>query len=300
MKKTSLAMVGLTGCSGCSISFLDLGEELLEVFKRFNLEYSTTLMDVKKLDHVAVCIVEGCVANDHDVETVRMARENADIIVTLGSCACFGGINALRNLQDAENVLKTSYVSAEITTSGSIPTDVPKLLPAVKAVEDVIKVDYAIPGCPPVPKLIESGLKDILKGRPIKEPNKNLCSECNRIHERMLIPQREFLSFDIFHTIEVDLDKNTCFLEHGVLCLGPVTKAGCGGRCLSVDMPCRGCMGPPKAARDQGCITINALASLLPVGILAEREDLIGTAYRFSLAHSTILKAKIQLKNGGK
>ncbi|MHA2295140.1 MAG: NADH-quinone oxidoreductase subunit B family protein [Candidatus Hodarchaeales archaeon] len=302
MTKKTLALVGLTGCTGCSVSFLDLNEEILDVLDKFDLVHGSTLLDTKSFDHADICILEGCVANEHDLEKVTSARERADIIVTLGSCSCFGGINALRNLFSTKSVLDRSYVVNETTVRGQIPEEVPKLLPKVKAVKDEIKVDYAIPGCPPIPELIKSGLKDILKGRSIEEPNKNLCSECNRVHVRMLIPQRELLSFDIVNPFEVDeLDTNICFLEQGVLCLGLATKAGCGGRCLSVDMPCRGCMGPPKAVRDHGCAAINALATLLPIGILAEREDLTGTAYRYTLAASTISRAKAGMqKKGGK
>jgi len=301
--KKTLALIGLTGCTGCTVSFLDLSEGILEVLEKFELVYGTVLIDAKSYEHANVCIIEGCVANEDDVKEVEEAREKADIIVTLGSCACFGGINSLRNLNNVNTVLKRSYVDVETNVAGKIPDDVPVLLQNVRPVKDIIKVDHAIPGCPPLPELIKSGLMDILAGREIEEPNKNLCSECDRKHDRMLIPQRELLAFDIVNPFEVDpedLDDELCFLEQGVICLGFATKAGCGGRCIGVDMPCRGCMGPPKVVNDHGCATINALASLLPVGLLADREDLTGTVYRYSMGFSTISRARDGMIKGGK
>lgn len=292
MGKKTLAIVGLTRCTGCLVSFLDMEENLFDVFDNFDLQYCTTLLDAKTYGKVDVCVVEGCVGNEHDVATVKEAREKSKVLVTLGSCACFGGINALRNLFTTEAVLHRSYVQSETTVRGVVPTDVPQLMKEVKPVTAYVSVDYQIPGCPPVPDMIRSGLEDVLKGRPLQEPTKNLCSECHRRHDRMLIPQRELLSFELLNPFEVDdLDDDLCFLEQGVVCLGPATKAGCGGRCLSVDMPCRGCMGPPRNQHDHGCTTVNALASMLPIGLLAEQEDLMGLAYRFSLGYSTITAA---------
>ncbi|MFW9997635.1 MAG: hypothetical protein ACFFD4_36685 [Candidatus Odinarchaeota archaeon] len=302
MSKKTLAVVGLTGCTGCSISFLDLNEGIFDVLDGFDLVYSTTLLNARDFDHADVCILEGCIANQEDAAKATKARDKAEIIVTLGSCACFGGINALRNLYSPTSVLRRAYVDNETTVSGKVPEEVPKLTNRVQPVKEYIKVDYAIPGCPPVPALIKSGLEDVLKGQPIEEPNKNLCSECNRKHDRMLVPQRELLAFDVINPFEQesdDLDKDICFLEQGVLCMGFSTKAGCGGRCLGVDMPCRGCMGPPKAVKDHGCASINALASLLPVGLLADREDLVGTVYRYSLGYSTVSRARAGMKRKG-
>ena len=98
MAKPSLAIVSLTGCTGCVVSILDLHEEILEVLDKVDLVYCTTVLDVKEIPKCDIALVDGTVANEADVEHAKEIREKAGKIISLGSCACFGGITGLKNL----------------------------------------------------------------------------------------------------------------------------------------------------------------------------------------------------------
>jgi F420-non-reducing hydrogenase small subunit len=226
------------------------------------------------------------VANEGNEEVLKEYRRQAGILVAFGTCACFGGIPGMRNLYHRRDVLNRAYVETESTVDGRLPSgqDVPKLLQNVKPLSDVVKVDYMIPGCPPVPETIKNTLIALAEGREPQMPTRNLCEECPREHKDMLIPQRGFLTETVHAICEVDkIDPEKCFLEQGIVCMGPATREGCGARCMKGNMPCRGCMGPTPKAMEQGAKMVNAIAAILPAGGLMFMEDVVGTGYRYSV-----------------
>ena len=96
-------------------------------------------------------------------------------------------------------------------------------------------------------------------------------------------------------------DPDLCLLEQGIVCLGPATRGGCGAKCVSAGVPCRGCYGLPAGVRDQGAKMVAALAGVIDSedpeeieGILSQIADPIGTFYRFSLPHSTLRRRQVQ------
>lgn len=290
MTKVTAASVWLQGCSGCHISLLDLNEELIDLFGIIDLQASP-IQDIKEIPEVTVGIVEGCISNSHNIEVLKKMRERTKILVALGTCACFGGVCGLRNILKKQDVLNVAYVNAPSVVDGHIPgaSSIPEILENVTPIHDIVKVDYYIPGCPPLPSTIKDVLFALAKGEEPKLAKKSLCNECERHHDEMLIPKREFLTEAVMSVMELEtINPDKCFLEQGVLCMGPATREGCHARCLKGNMPCRGCMGPTPGALEQGAKIINALASVLPAGGLMFMEDMVGTGYRYSLPVSLI------------
>ena len=76
------------------------------------------------------------------------------------------------------------------------------------------------------------------------EKTHNLCEGCERTKDRMLKAQRDYLIDEVVSVHELEtIDPDKCFLEQGVLCMGPATREGCGVQCPKANMPCRGCQG---------------------------------------------------------
>lgn len=297
--KATVATAWLQGCSGCHIALLDLNEELLELLEVIELKASP-IMDIKDVPEVDVAIIEGAVANSHNEEMLKQFRARAKKLVALGTCACFGGIAGIRNLYSKQEVLEHAYARTPSTVNGSIPDSpaIPTLLERVQPVSAVVTVDYYVPGCPPLPGMIKDVLTAILKGEEPQLPLKSLCEECGREHREMLNPKREFITDGVVSVMELpEIQAGTCFLEQGVLCMGPATREGCHARCMKGNMPCRGCMGPTPGALEQGAKIINALASVLPAGGLMFMEDIVGTGYRYSLPVS-IVPTKLKKGDG--
>jgi NAD-reducing hydrogenase small subunit len=150
------------------MSLLDLDERLVELIS-LGLELTATpITDLKEPPPgTDVGIIEGAVGNSHQEEEVRLFRERCRIIVAIGDCAVFGGISTMRNYTPVEEVLRRGYVTTESTVDGRIPgsPELGRLLPRVKAVNEVVKVDFYIPGCPPPADAIYHVLKALLQGK---------------------------------------------------------------------------------------------------------------------------------------
>lgn len=171
--KVSFATVWLSGCSGCHMSFLDQDERLIELAEKINLVYSP-LMDVKDFpENVDVTIVEGAVGNEEQLNFLKKVRERTKILIAIGDCAVTGNVTALRNTLDngSVEVLQKAYVELA-DVNPLIPNDVSKLLKRAFSLNEVVKVDYFIPGCPPSADLINYVLTEILAGKAPKMEGK--------------------------------------------------------------------------------------------------------------------------------
>lgn len=168
MTKPKVATAWLAGCAGCHMSFLDIDEAIIDVAKAVEITASP-ITDFKEFPSVDVGIVEGAVANTDNVEVLKKLRANCKILMAWGDCACFGGIVTMRNLFPKEEVLRRGYIDTESTTNGNkhIPSskELPRLLELVKPVNQIVKVDCYIPGCPPSSKAILWALSELLAGR---------------------------------------------------------------------------------------------------------------------------------------
>jgi len=164
-----LATVWLGGCSGCHMSFLDLDEFLIELASKAELVFSP-VMDVKEYpENVDVCLIEGAVCNEDNLEMIRKVRARTKVLVSFGDCAVTANVPAIRNqlgLTNAESVLQRAYIECA-QTNPSLPKEqgiVPALLPRVMPVHEVVYVNYFLPGCPPPADRIKTLLVQVLDG----------------------------------------------------------------------------------------------------------------------------------------
>ena len=164
-QKPTVATVWLDGCSGCHMSLLDMDERILDVFTRADLVYSP-LVDFKDYpEQVDVCLVEGAVSSEDDLEKVKKVRAHTKTVIAFGDCAVTSNVPGMRNPMGVESVLDRAY-HENVTVNPMTPNKVvPQLLPMSKPVHTVVKVDVFLPGCPPSADLIYTLLDDLLSGR---------------------------------------------------------------------------------------------------------------------------------------
>jgi F420-non-reducing hydrogenase small subunit len=248
-------------------------------------------MDAKEIpESVDVSIIEGGIRTEHEIEVARKIRNRSSILITLGSCACFGGIPGMANLRNGEELLKHVYIEQKGTVLGEMPR-LDKLLPSQQPIGDYVKVDYKIPGCPPETSDIATILTTLLSGGVPQLSKTDVCELCPREREGEYTRNLK----RIYE--EVD-DPKRCFLEQGFICMGPATMGGCGAPCPQAGIPCDGCRGPTEMNSDQGLTMLDALTSLTSEA--NENFSLpryIGTFYRYTYPSS---KLAAVLKGGKK
>ena len=164
--KKRIATTSLAGCFGCHMSLLDIDLGLLDVIELVEF-HKSPLTDIKKFtQRCDIGLVEGGCCNTDNIEVLREFRKNCDILVSVGECAIWGGLPAMRNTVPLEECLKEAYLNSMTSEEGEtiIPNheDIPKILNKVYSNHDVVKIDYHIPGCPPNANHIWNVVKHIL------------------------------------------------------------------------------------------------------------------------------------------
>jgi len=300
-EKATVASEWLNSCSGCEISIIDLGERLLDVLNLVDFVHIPALMDHKyfgqtgngtriEIPEAVVGLISGGIRNEEHLEVAREMRKKCKIIIALGTCATHGGIPALINAYKNEELLDRYYSTETTDKPDAVPDDgLPPLLDACYALDEKIKVDVYLPGCPPHPDQIFAALAALLGGKTPELPGKSVCDTCPTVRQGkgQLKQLQRFLRAPHYGAPDEPIDRMRCFLEQGLLCMGPVTRAGCGGdettpRCISARVPCRGCYGPVRQEGNQMLDMLNALASNgIDIKSLPEYASLL----RFSGAH---------------
>lgn len=339
--KIKLAVYWIAACGGCDVSLLDTHERLLTIGDMAEIVMWPVAADGKEKDiaamedgEITVALINGAIRNSENEHMAKLLRQKSKIVVAYGTCAMFGGSPALANLVPggAQEIL--DYVYTKTPSSANFQADyhkdapvipqtsyqapegeltIPTLYDTVKTLDQVIDVDYSIPGCPPLPESISQLLKAVEdfvyngvplppKGTIIGVTTKTLCEECPRKKENARITE-------IKEPHEVDVKPDICLMDQGILCLGPATVGGCGARCTRAGQPCRGCYGPSPDVQEQGASMFTAVASLFPVldedptcgedeiiKIMSTIKDPLGYFYAYTLGKSLIKRA---VKEGG-
>lgn len=170
MNKIRVGTVWLDGCSGCHMSFLDMDERIIELAQYMDVVYSP-YVDAKQIpENIDLFIVEGALSTDHDLKIIQEIRKNSKLILALGDCAITGNISALKNLFGTEAILEKGYFDLmDFNESGNYPNKiVPKLLDKVIPLNEAVKIDYFVPGCPTPADAIYEVLKSIIENKEIK------------------------------------------------------------------------------------------------------------------------------------
>jgi NAD-reducing hydrogenase small subunit len=162
-RKLRVATASLAGCFGCHMSFLDIDERLLELIDLIEFDRSP-ITDIKHCGPCDIGIIEGGVCNAENVHVLWELRANCKVLVALGACAVNGGLPAQRNHLDVGSCLARVYRDR---AGGEVPDDpeLPLLLDKVRPLNEVVRIDFFIPGCPPSGDAIWKYLTDLISGR---------------------------------------------------------------------------------------------------------------------------------------
>ena len=110
------------------------------------------IVDGKEMPDVDIALVEGSITSDEHYREILHIRSKAKALVAFGDCAVMTNVTGMRNYFDLKDVVDESYVHAiSNDTEGQMP-DHPSLLKLnekVVPLQQVVKVDFVIPGCPP-------------------------------------------------------------------------------------------------------------------------------------------------------
>ena len=324
MNKPKVALYWCAACGGCDEAVLDLAENILEVLEKIEIVFWPVALDFKRSHmeklkdrELALSFISGAVRTSEQVEMCGLLREKSQILIALGSCSHLGGIPGLANLHNREAIFDRVYreipsvqnrdqvIPHEETRVSQGTLTLPTFWDTVKTLDQVVNVDYYIPGCPPPVTLIMDAITGVLENKlppmgSVLAPDIPLCDECPRKESK---PDK-LLVKEIRYPHEGLIDPEKCLLDQGLLCLGPVTRSGCGGSCIKANMPCSGCMGPTSQVKDFGAKALSAIGSILDTAdekeisqIVDKIWDPVGTFYRYSLPAS-FLHRRLQTKGG--
>lgn len=208
--KLKVGFYGITGCAGCLLSVIFNEDEILDLVQLVDLKAFPFVKEVNADEKFDYVFMEGLVASEEDLKVLKKVRGNSKFLVSLGACACTGCVPAYRHY-----TLKENY--------GHLLHKKQKKLQDVKPtpLDEHVKVDYYVPGCPPDKKEILNFVKSIALGREPMPCEAPVCVECRK-------------------------NNNQCLLDLGKPCLGAITLGGCNAVCINGNFECWGCRGPTK------------------------------------------------------
>lgn len=320
--KPKFAMYWAASCGGCEIAVLNIHEKILDVDANFEVVFWPVAMDAKYKDveampdkSILLTLFNGGIRNSENEDLAHLLRQKSQILVSFGSCACEGCIPGLANLSKPADIFDAVYRSVstenpqDLRPQFNYPVPegdlhIPEFHPVLKTLDQVVPVDYYMPGCPPESHQIAAVIDLVIKvlqgeaelpppGATIGAGESTVCDGCPR--------ERNVKSIKAFRRIQdaMDLDPNLCLLEQGIPCNGPATRQGCGALCPQAGAQCIGCYGPAEGVIDYGARLMASFASVIDSNdpdeieaILDGIPDPAGQFYRFNLAGSLLRAAK--------
>ncbi len=209
-----VAVFKLASCDGCQVVFLNLEEHLLALAQHVQIVHFLEASSRVEPGPYDLSFVEGSVTSARDVERLLEIRRGTRTLVTIGACATAGGIQALRNWGDVDEMARAVYPRPEWVKALSTSTPV----------AEHVKVDLEISGCPIDGRELVHVVTQVLAGAAPRLPEHDVCLDCKRLGRTCVVVTR------------------------GSPCLGPVTRTGCGALCPTMGRDCYGCFGPSTGA----------------------------------------------------
>lgn len=216
--KLKVAVFDFTGCEGCSLQLANKEETLADFLGVLKVAAFREVSSDQSDDY-DIAFIDGAISRADEIERLRSIRAKANVLVALGSCACFGGVNKLKNAYDLVEANREVY------------GDSPKETLPVRPVKDVVPVDFEIPGCPVSKAEVEHIAQHLILGIPYNFPVYPVCFECKQRY-------------------------TVCQFEYGQLCLGAITRGGCDAPCPAGGLGCWGCRGPAADANREEFLAI--------------------------------------------
>ena len=319
MSKLKLAVYWASSCGGCDIAIVELGEHLLELAELADIVFWPCAMDFKYQDvedmvdgYIDLTLFNGAIRTEADEHIAHLLRKKSKALVAFGSCATEGCIPGLGNIKGPDYAINLAAFESPTNDNPDrvIPQrefempegtiTLPGLFRQLRTLEQVVEVDYSIPGCPPNHEQIWNAITAVVEGN-LPAPgsllgvdSRTVCDQCPRTREGKIRVDH----FSRPHQVIPDGER--CLLEQGLICAGPATHAGCGALCVKANMPCRGCYGAPDGVVDQGAAMLDAVVAGFEGKsdaeirkVLATIVDPVGTFYRFSLSGSFLHQIKM-------
>lgn len=255
MSKPKVAVYKFSSCDGCQLSILNLEDELLTLAGAIDIAYFLEATSSIQPGPYDIALVEGSVTTPHEAERIQDIRHQADFLLALGTCATAGGIQALRNFTDVQDLAVTVYTHPEYLDP--LPTSTP--------ISDHVKVDLELWGCPVNKYQLAEAIAALLQNRRPNLPNYSVCLDCKR-------------------------NGNPCVLvAYAAPCLGPVTRSGCGALCPGSGRGCYGCFGPAPDANLDALLPVLLRNERHPQETIQLLRNFTGYAPAFRLAADKLL-----------
>ncbi len=208
MERVKIGSFDFTCCEGCQLQLANKESTLPDFLALLDIRNFREISS-ERHDDYDIAFVEGSITRRDEIERLKAIRAQAKILVAFGTCACFGGVNSLKNrIPQAEAIMEV-YKDKAVET-----------MPSLK-ISDIVQVDLSIPGCPVSKDEVERVLVGIVTRSQVSLPTYPVCVDCK---QRL----------------------NTCLFDLGEICLGPISRAGCDAVCPTGKTPCLGCRGPAE------------------------------------------------------
>lgn len=205
-----IAVHKFSSCDGCQLAFLNLGEDLLVLSELVDIVHFAEAGMLDDTASVDIAFVEGSISTNEDMQRIRSIRKQSRHLITIGACATAGGLQALRNLAQANDWLQAIYPTPDYIDS----------LEYVTPVSKQVHVDFELWGCPINQHQLLTLIRALLWNTLPAVEQDTVCLECKR-------------------------QQQVCVMvTQATPCMGPVTRSGCGALCPSVGRGCYGCYGP--------------------------------------------------------